>query len=271
MKGTILEKIFNDKRVRVDAAKRSVDALGLRERALEVRSACSSHRLIDALSDRSKIKLIAEFKKASPSKGVINNGGDPAEIARQYENGGAAAMSVLTEEDHFKGSLDDLRAVCAAVDLPILRKDFIFDEFQIYEAAEAGADAILLIAAMLEDDQIERLRAVAEDELRIDALIEVHTLKELERVNQTRATLIGVNNRDLKSFHVTLEVSRDLIRYAPADAIMVTESGLQTREDLLELKGLGYSGFLMGETLMRSGDPSAVLRNLTEPSLGSEK
>lgn len=262
MKGTILEKILAVKRIRVDAAKRATDSVALRESAAEVRSTRVSHRLRETLSDRSRINIIAEFKRASPSKGVINNGVDPADVVKQYEAGGAAAISVLTEEDHFKGSLNDLRAVRTSIDIPILRKDFIFDEFQIYEAAEAGADAILLIAAMLQDGEIERLRIMAEDELGMDALVEVHTLEELERVKGTKTELTGVNNRDLKSFHVTLDVSRELIRYAPAGAIMITESGLQTREDLVELHNLGYSGFLIGETLMRTGDPSAELRRL---------
>lgn len=264
MTGTILDKIFSDKRSRVDAAKRASHPVALRESALEARSKRGEHRFRDALSDRSNINIIAEFKKASPSKGVINNGVDPAEVARQYATGGAAAMSVLTEEDHFKGSLDDLRAVRAAVELPILRKDFIFDEFQIYEAAAAGADAILLIAAMLGNDEIEKLRVVAEDELGVDALVEVHTVEELERVKSTGAKLIGVNNRDLKTFNVTLDVSRELIRHAPEGSIMVSESGLQTREDLLGMHELGYSGFLIGETLMRTGDPAAELRRLRD-------
>lgn len=264
MTGTILDKIFSDKRSRVDAAKRASDPAALRESALEARSKRGEHRFRDALSDRSNINIIAEFKKASPSKGVINNGVDPAEVARQYATGGAAAMSVLTEEDHFKGSLDDLRAVRAAVGLPILRKDFIFDEFQIYEAAASGADAILLIAAMLQNGEIERLRMIAEDELGIDALVEVHTVDELNRVAGTGANLIGVNNRDLKTFNVSLEVSCQLIRHAPESAMMVTESGLQTREDIIELHGLGYSGFLIGETLMRTGDPAAELRRLRD-------
>ena len=260
MTGTILDKIFSDKRIRVEATKRESDLIALRERAIEVRSSRGSQTLREALSARSQINIIAEFKKASPSKGVINDGVDPAGIAKQYEAGGAAAISVLTEEDHFKGSLDDLRAVRATIDLPILRKDFVFDEFQIYEAAAAGADAILLIAAMLKVDEIEKLRVVAEDELGLDALVEVHTLDELERVKRTGAKLIGVNNRDLRS----LDVSRELIRHATENVIMVTESGLQTREDLIELHELGYSGFLIGETLMRSGDPSAELRRLRD-------
>lgn len=264
MTGTILDKIFSDKRVRVDAAKRAADPVALRELAVQTRSEGGSHRLFAALSDRSRINIIAEFKKASPSKGVINDGVDRADVARQYQAGGAAAISVLTEEDHFKGSLDDLRAVRAAVDLPILRKDFFFDEFQVHEAAAAGADAILLIAGMLDDGEIEELRIIAEGDLGMDALVEVHTLDELERVKRTGAKLIGVNNRDLKTFNVTLDVSRELIRHAPTGVITVAESGLQTREDLVELHGMGYSGFLIGETLMRTGDPAAELRRLRD-------
>lgn len=263
MTDTILNNIFSDKRARVEAAKADSDPIALRELAMDARSSQRSHRLREALSNRTRINIIAEFKKASPSKGVINDAVEPADIARQYAAGGAAAISVLTEEDHFKGSLDDLRAVRAAVDLPILRKDFIFDPFQIYEAAAAGADAILLIAAMLDDPQVRELAAAAEGELGMDVLVEVHTRDELERAIRAGADLIGVNNRDLKSFHVTLDVSRELIRHAPHDAILVAESGLRTRADLLELQALGYSGFLIGETLMRSESPTEALRELS--------
>ncbi|MEO5860332.1 MAG: indole-3-glycerol phosphate synthase TrpC [Pyrinomonadaceae bacterium] len=262
MTGTILDKIFSDKRIRVEAAKRESDLIALREGAIGARSSRRSHTLREALSDRSQINIIAEFKRASPSKGVINDGDDPGEIAKQYKEGGAAAISVLTEEDHFKGSLDDLRAVREEVSIPILRKDFIFDPFQIYEAAAAGADAILLIAAMLDDSQIQELAAVAADEFGLDALIEVHTLAELERVSNLGPRLIGVNNRDLKTFDVSLDVSRELIRHMPAGVVTVTESGLQTSSDLRELKAIGYSGFLIGETLMRTGDPAVELRRL---------
>lgn len=263
MRETILDKIFAAKRLSVEKAKRRVDGARLREVALEKRRSAQPHSLFSALQSSNRINVIAEFKKASPSKGVINGVVDPAVIARQYEKGGAAAISVLTEEDFFNGSLDDLGAVRAAVDLPILRKDFIFDPFQIYEAAAAGADAILLIAAMLDDKLLADLHRVAEVELGLDALVEVHTLDELERVNQIGATLIGVNNRNLKSFEVSLDVSRELIKHAPtAGAVMVTESGTRTRDDIVELLELGYSGFLIGETLMRSGDPENELRKL---------
>jgi indole-3-glycerol phosphate synthase len=264
MTGTILDKIFGDKRVRVEATKRSSDLTALRELAIEARSSRGSHRLREALSSRSQINIIAEFKKASPSKGVISDGVDPAEIAKQYEAGGASAISVLTEEDHFKGSLDDLRAVREVVNIPILRKDFTFDDFQICEAAAAGADAILLIAAMLGDSQMQELATVAEEEFGLDALIEVHSLEELERVSQLSPRLIGVNNRDLKTFNVSLDVSRELIKHIPAGVIAVTESGLQTSSDLRELRSIGYSGFLIGETLMRAGDPTDELRRLRD-------
>ena len=263
MSETILDKIFGAKKLRVESAKQIIDIERLADLAREKRETARNHRLRIAMETNGRLKLIAEFKRASPSKGTINDAVDPAAVAQSYESGGAAAISVLTEEDFFKGSLNDLRAVRKAVDLPILRKDFIFDPFQIYEAAEAGADAILLIAAMLDDNALAELQHLAEMILGIDALVEVHTLEEMERVKKIGAKLIGVNNRDLRSFDVSLDVSRDLIRHAPADAVMITESGLKTRDDLVELRGLGYSGFLIGETLMRSGDPEEEVRILT--------
>ena len=256
MKGTILEKIVESKRVRVGAAKAATNKNELIENAVAAHATTRPHRMRSALSDRGKINIIAEFKKASPSMGIINDGLDPATVALVYQSGGASAISVLTEEDHFKGSLDDLRAVRSAVGLPILRKDFIFDPFQVYESAAAGADAILLIAAMLDDSQLHDLEALAEDELGMDVLIEVHTLEELERLKDSGAKLMGVNNRDLHSFNVSLDVSRELVKHAPPGSLLVAESGIATREDILELKELGYSGFLIGNMLMRSGDPA---------------
>ncbi|HEY9282178.1 MAG TPA: indole-3-glycerol phosphate synthase TrpC, partial [Pyrinomonadaceae bacterium] len=187
-----------------------------------------------------------------------------------YAEGGAAGVSVLTEEDGFRGSLEDLRAARGAVALPLLRKDFIFDEYQIYEAAEAGADAVLLIVAALDDAQLLRLRRLAEDGLRMDALVEVHTADELRRALGCGATLVGVNNRDLHTFKVSLEVSADLARLAPANVLLVSESGLKTRDDLLRLAALGYRGFLVGESLMRAGDPADALRRLTGAGEGTQ-
>lgn len=252
---TFLEEILELKQKRVEAAKQNYQPLITNLQR-------PNHLLRKALSKSDRIHIIAEIKRASPSKGIINDKINVAEVARSYERGGAVAISVLTEEDRFQGSLDDLKLARRNVSIPILRKDFIFDEFQIHEAKEAGADVILLIVAMLEDENLLKLRQLAEDELGLDALVEVHTLDELERAKAIGATIIGVNNRDLHSFKVSLDVSRELIKHAPTDALMIAESGLRTREDLLELKELGFHGFLIGETLMRSEKVEEELRQL---------
>lgn len=259
MIGTILEKIIDEKRLRVEAVKRSIPFDRLAEHLV---SLSNSGRFHKAISDSSNINIIAEFKRASPSKGLINDSRDPATVAKQYERGGATAISVLTEEDFFKGSLDDLRAVRAATDLPILRKDFIIDEYQIYESAYAEADAILLIVAALDPATLLRFHSLA-DEFGLDAVVEVHDPSELETAIEIGAKIIGVNNRNLKTFDVSLDVSRELIKRTPEDVVMITESGLKTHDDLVELYDLGYTGFLIGETLMRSGDPTTELRRLT--------
>ena len=256
-----LTEIVDLKRKRLAIAKLKRDFDELKRAAFARRSTMENHRLRANLQ-RNQINIIAEIKRASPSKGVINDKIDVAQTARNYEKGGACAISVLTEADKFKGSLEDLRTTRAAVKLPILRKDFIFDEFQIYEATEAGADVILLIAAMLDDENLARLYDLAEETLEIDALVEVHTLEELERVKRIGAKIIGLNNRDLHTFKVSLDVSRELIKHAPQDALMITESGISTREEILELRELGFAGFLIGETLMRSGNIENDLRNL---------
>ncbi len=257
-----LTEIIELKKKRLEIAKQKRDFAELKKSAIAKRKSAENHRLRETLQ-KNQINIIAEIKRASPSKGVINDKIDVAEIAKTYEKGGACAISVLTEEDRFQGSLEDLRAARKAVNLPILQKDFIFDEFQIYEAAGAGADVILLIAAMLDDEVLTKLHRLAEQELGLDALVEVHTLEELERVKKLNAKIIGVNNRDLHSFKISLDVSRKLIKHAPEYALMIAESGLQTRKDLLELRELGFLGFLIGETLMRSGNAEEELRKLT--------
>jgi len=262
MSGTILEQIIGIKRGRVRTLKEKTDVSKLMNDARAVRASTGAHKFREALSDLSRINLIAEFKRASPSKGVINELMDPIPAAVNYKNGGACAISVLTEEDFFYGSLDDLRAIRNAVDLPILRKDFFIDEFQIYEAAAAGADAILLIVAALTEGKLMNFLELAENELGIDALVEVHTWSEMEIAKQIGARLIGVNNRDLKTFKVSLDVSRDLIQQKPANALMITESGISTKDEIIELRTLGFDGFLVGETLMRSGDPKEMLEAL---------
>lgn len=193
---------------------------------------------------------------------------DPAIVARSYESGGAAGISVLTEEDYFQGSLADLSSVRVAVPLPILRKDFIFDEYQLYESAAAGADALLLIVAALGDDLLRQLRRITEAELGLDALVEVHTGYEMKRASEAGALLIGVNNRDLRTFNVSLETSVALANVAPSGATLISESGLNTPEDLGRLAALGYKGFLIGESLMRAADPELELRVLRERGRG---
>lgn len=255
-------EIIELKRARVRRAKEACSLERIRARALDTRLSAEQHRFHAALSNPARLNIIAEVKRASPSKGVIRSDIKPSEIALSYEAGGAAAISVLTEEDRFLGSLDDLREVRANVSLPVLRKDFIFDEFQIYEAAEAGADALLLIVAALEDESLARLRLVAEEDCGMDALVEVHTADEMRRAVDCGANIIGVNNRDLRTFKVSLDVSIELARHALAGALLVSESGLRTGDDIDRLREVGYRAFLIGETLMRADEPEEALREL---------
>ncbi|HET6973972.1 MAG TPA: indole-3-glycerol phosphate synthase TrpC [Pyrinomonadaceae bacterium] len=236
-----------------------------RERVREAKARARPHAFRRALQ-ADGINVIAEFKRRSPSKGMIREGANPVDVAIAYKAGGAVAMSVLTEEDYFAGSLDDLREVKGAVELPVLRKDFIVDEYQVYESAAAGADAILLIVAALDDESLVRLRRLAEDELGMDALVEVHSSDEMRRAAACGAKLIGVNNRDLRTFAVSLETSLSLAREAPSEALLISESGLNSAADLQRLYAVGYRGFLIGETLMRAGDPAAALRSFRNDS-----
>lgn len=252
---TFLDEIIELKRPRVELAKRNYQKpQNIAER--------KPYLLREALQNQNKINIIAEIKRASPSKGIINDSIDVAETARNYELGGACAISVLTEEDRFKGSLEDLKTARSAVQIPILRKDFVFDEFQIQEAKDSGADVVLLIVAMLDDESLAKLYKFADDS-GLDVLVEVHTLEELKKAEKLGAKIIGVNNRDLHSFKVSLDVSRELIKHAPQNAFMVCESGLSIKEEILEMKDLGFSGFLIGETLMRSGNAAEEIKKFT--------
>jgi indole-3-glycerol phosphate synthase len=209
--------------------------------------------------------VIAEIKKASPSKGLIRADFDPAWIARRYRAGGAAALSVLTDEPYFQGSLRNLELASAAVPLPCLRKDFMIDEYQIVEARAHRADAILLIAAALANTELRHLAEVANG-FSLDVLVEVHTADELDRVldtlGETGASAIGVNNRDLSTFEVSLETSLALIERIPAGVVRVTESGIFTAQDIARLRQAGFDAFLIGESLMRQPDPGAALEAL---------
>jgi indole-3-glycerol phosphate synthase len=205
--------------------------------------------------------IIAEIKKASPSKGVLASDFDPVAIARSYELGGAAALSVLTDAPNFQGNLDHLRAARSQVSLPVLRKDFTIGEFDVIEAAAAGADAILLIAAILDELQLRRYRELAE-QYRISALVEVHNEEELAAAAASGAGVIGVNNRNLRTFEVNLNVALRLAVRMPKCAIRVAESGIHSASDIRMLRTAGYSAFLVGEHLMKSGDPAAAIQAL---------
>ena len=257
----VLTEIVAKKRERVASAKEVVPPEEIRRLASEMRSKARPHALINALRSDG-INIIAEFKRRSPSKGTIRADANLVEMVQCYEAGGAAAISVLTEEDYFDGSLDDLRHVKATISLPVLRKDFVFEQYQVYESAAAGADAILLIVAALNDETLSHLRRLAEEELRLDALVEVHTSEELKRAVACGAKLIGVNNRDLRTFEVSLDTSLSLASQMPSESVAISESGLHSSSDLQRLHEAGYRGFLIGETLMCAGNPEEALRKL---------
>jgi indole-3-glycerol phosphate synthase len=263
MSGDFLSKIIEKKSERLAGAKavRSLDVV--RRAAFDMRTAAPKHALREALKDRDRVNVIAEFKRASPSKGEIRAGAEAGATARVYERGGAAAVSVLTEEDYFCGSLRDLTEVKAAVRLPVLRKDFIFDEYQVFESAAGGADSLLLIVAALDDRMLASLLRVTEDELGMDALVEVHTATELSRALGAGARLVGVNNRDLRTFDVSLETSVELAARVPEGILLVSESGISGREEIERLRECGFRAFLVGETLMRAESPESALRSLT--------
>jgi indole-3-glycerol phosphate synthase len=263
MSRNFLAEIVARKWEEIAELRRATNASELRDHALAVRSQTAPHRFRQPfIASSPDLKIIAEFKRRSPSVGTLRADALPSDIARAYARGGATAISVLTDAEHFNGSLDDIAAVRSVSDLPLLRKDFILDPLQVYEAAGASADAILLIVAALDDDSLGQLRALAEDELGLDALVEVHDADELRRAIAAGATLIGVNNRDLLTFTVSLETSERLIAQAPQNAVMISESGLRHRQDLQRLHDAGFRGFLIGETLMRAADPEHALRDL---------
>jgi len=207
--------------------------------------------------------VIAEAKRASPSKGIIRADFDPAAIARSYQQGGAACLSVLTDVDFFQGSNEYLQQARAACELPVIRKDFIVDSYQVVEARAIGADCVLLIVAALEDSQLGELNSCARD-LGLDVLVEVHDRDELERSLELGNTLVGINNRDLHTFSTSLETTTALLPHIPADRVVVTESGIHTRADVELMREQGVNGYLVGEAFMREPDPGQKLAELFE-------
>src|SRR5271163_4313653 len=261
---SILDEIFAAKRAEVRAQRAAVSPAAIAAAAVR---APSPRGFIDSLRAH-RPAIIAEVKRASPSKGDIMPGLDPATVARDYAASGAAAISVLTDR-HFKGTLDDLRAVRETVDLPLLRKDFIFDPYQLYEARAAGADCILLIAAMLKEGELRSLAALAR-ELKMAALIEVHDAEEFALARKVNAELIGINNRDLHTFKTDIATTEDLLRADDGDAVIVSDSGIETATDIARLSAAGASAFLIGESLLRGGERRDALARLTAARSGDE-
>ncbi|MGB2789893.1 MAG: indole-3-glycerol phosphate synthase TrpC [Dokdonella sp.] len=220
---------------------------------------------LESRVEAGRAAVIAEIKKASPSKGVIRADFDPVAIAQSYQRGGASCLSVLTDVDFFQGADAYLQQVRAACGLPLLRKDFTIDAYQVYEARVIGADCILLIAAALDDETLMDLALLAAD-LDLDVLVEVHDGDELERALEIPAPLIGINNRNLRSFEVSLETSVNLRRNVPAERLLVSESGIATREDVAHLRTAGIHAFLVGEAFMRATDPGSELQRLFDPA-----
>ncbi len=256
MAQTIIDKILADKKPEVARMKREVPVWALKERA-------SARKPLDfgAALRGEKIKLIAEVKKASPSKGLLCPDFKPVELANIYENNGAAAISVLTESNYFLGSLDYLESIRRAVNIPLLRKDFIFDEYQIYEAAAYGADAVLLIMAMLEQKKLEELLILCKG-LRLGSLVEVHNEDELYKAMLSGAEIIGINNRDLNTFKTDIDTTRRLRMLIPAEHIVVSESGINSREDMKKMKECKVNAVLVGEALVTASDIPKKIREL---------
>ena len=262
---TILDRIVDARRLSVAHRKRVLPEVALK---IAVERKAPRTRDFAAALCRDGLNVIAELKKASPSLGLIREEYSPAGLAEQLERAGAAALSILTEEDFFSGSLADLKEARKVAQIPVLRKDFIVDPWQVWEARAAGADSFLLIAAVLTDGMLIELLQLGRS-LNMEPLVEIHSGEELERVLRSGARIVGVNNRDLRTFQVRLETSIELVEAIPGNCIAVSESGLRTRDDLLRLRGAGFDAFLIGEHLMKSPDPAAALGNfLRTPQAG---
>jgi indole-3-glycerol phosphate synthase len=257
----ILERIVAVKREEIAAAKGRRSEASLRGDAEARRDARGFEAALRAKVAAGRAGVIAEVKKASPSKGVLREHFVPAQIAASYERGGAACLSVLTDEQFFQGSAAFLQSARAACDLPVLRKDFMVDGYQVFEARAMGADCILLIAACLDDARLVDLEAQALA-LGMDVLVEVHDGVELDRALRLATPLVGINNRNLRSFEVSLDTTLGLLPRVPADHLLVTESGILARADVRRMREAGVGAFLVGEAFMRAADPGAALAEL---------
>ncbi len=253
----MLNRIVAQKREEVEQRKRSLPISTLKERLARRKKPLD---FASALSGDST-RLIAEVKRASPSRGLLCPNFNPVALAKTYAQGGAAAISVLTEINYFEGSIDHLTAIREEVRLPLLRKDFIFDGYQIYESGAYGADALLLIVAILSQEQLEELLSLTHS-LGLSCLVEVHNEAEVERALLSGAEIIGINNRDLNTFTVDINTTRRLRPLIPKERIVVSESGIRSREDIEKLEGWGVNAVLMGETLVTAGDIPAKMREL---------
>ena len=258
----VLKRIVTKKWEEVEH-KKSLKSISEMERIAEETS-YDRRGFVDAIrccNQVGRVGVIAEIKKASPSKGIIRKHLDPGQIARSYESGGATCLSVLTDEFFFQGSDQNLSKAREASNIPVLRKDFILDPYQIYEAAAIGADCVLLIASILSEDELKQLNQLALS-IGLDTLIEVHNLVELTTVKSLNPPLIGINNRDLQTFDVSLNVTLDLLDSIPEETLVISESGIKNRENIMRLTEAGVDGFLVGEALMRHNDPGRKLKEL---------
>jgi indole-3-glycerol phosphate synthase len=257
----ILNQIVAVKRQEVDAA---LQRKPLAEMRADAESRVLTRDFVGAMRARiaaGRAAVIAEIKKASPSKGVLRADFEPADIAQTYAEHGAACLSVLTDQQFFQGRIDYLKQARASCPLPVLRKDFIIDAYQVYESRAIGADAVLLIAACLDDAQLRDFEAIARS-LDMAVLVEVHDAAELARALALKTPLIGVNNRNLKTFEVSLDTTLTLRHAMPADRLLVSESGIQSRDDVLRLAAAGVNAFLVGESFMRADDPGLALAQM---------
>ena len=264
MKGTYLKEIIESTKTSISDKKKYFPQRDLESQLLHLGPTRGFRRNLIKSIQLNSLAVIAEIKKASPSKGLIRKNFEPEVLARNYEEAGATCLSVLTDQPYFQGSLDHLSLVKESVDLPLLRKDFIVDEYQIYESRYRGADCILLIVAALTRSQLKDYHDLAR-ELNLDVLIEVHTVNETLRAVNINPNLIGINNRNLETFEVDLENTKHLVKDIPQEILIVSESGIKTREDVQKIFSYGVNIFLVGEAFMTAENPGRELRNIFFP------